>query len=195
MGYQFRSTLCLTFLAVLSFFAAAEPVQIFHKNIERQLGGTTTNALSVLQAALATFSSTAVPTTTAGEAAATTTGEAPAATTTDSGPQQANIRVDVAQPSLCSESALQFSSAYSVPTGTIVIQTETGWGDLGSIWNISANDGVKISDMHMPCQGSACTGITGNTETDGSIVENPDGSWSVYPVVPLMIFNLHPTGQ
>ncbi|KAL8826951.1 MAG: hypothetical protein Q9170_007206 [Blastenia crenularia] len=108
-----------------------------------------------------------------------TTAAASTAGPSQSASQQANIVVSVAQPSLCSESALQYSSAWSVPTGVIQIRTETGWGDEGSIWNISSNDGVKLADFHVPCQGSSCTGITGNIETDGSIKQNADGSWSM----------------
>lgn len=99
--------------------------------------------------------------------------------TPTSDPQQANIRVSVVQPSLCSTSALQYSSAWAVPTGVIDISTETGWGDKGSIWNISADDGVQLVDFKVPCQGSSCTGITGNVQKDGSITQNPDGSWSM----------------
>ncbi|KAL8774447.1 MAG: hypothetical protein Q9209_000820 [Squamulea sp. 1 TL-2023] len=115
--------------------------------------------------------------------AATNQDSGPTTTATDQSstakPRNANIRVSVAQPSLCSESALQFSSAYAVPTGRIIIQSETGWGEQGSVWNITANDGVELANFKVPCQGSACTGITGNKEDDGSIVKNPDGSWSM----------------
>lgn len=191
MRRLFQSCSGLAFLVITPFLITAEPIRLGHKHAaeldpilyRRQATATPSNPLDVLQAALSTFSTVPAPLTTqtpsstaVEDTPTTTTGDSPS-TTSDSGPQQANIRVSVAQPSLCSESALQFSSAYSVPTGVIVIQTETGWGDEGSVWNISANDGVQISDMHVPCQGSACTGITGNTETDGQITQNPDGSW------------------
>ncbi|KAI4184847.1 MAG: hypothetical protein L6R41_004482 [Letrouitia leprolyta] len=193
MRRLFQSCSGLAFLVITPFLITAEPIRLGHKHAaeldpilyRRQATATPSNPLDVLQAALSTFSTVPAPLTTqtpsstaVEDTPTTTTGDSPS-TTSDSGPQQANIRVSVAQPSLCSESALQFSSAYSVPTGVIVIQTETGWGDEGSVWNISANDGVQISDMHVPCQGSACTGITGNTETDGQITQNPDGSWSM----------------
>ncbi|KAL8627638.1 hypothetical protein Q9189_006661 [Teloschistes chrysophthalmus] len=89
------------------------------------------------------------------------------------------IQVSVSQPTLCSTSALQYSSKIPLATGVVIIQCETGWGDVGSIWNISTNNGVELKDLKVPCQGSACTGITGNTEVDGSITQNPDGSWSM----------------
>ncbi|KAL8724725.1 MAG: hypothetical protein Q9166_007786 [cf. Caloplaca sp. 2 TL-2023] len=159
---------------------------MFHVKRQTDPAATYTDALCVLSNALSTVPSSllpqttpppnAEPTTTANDSPKTATDESPT-TTSDTGPQKANIRVSVAQPSLCSESAHQFSSAYSVPTGTVVIQTETGWGDEGSIWNITTNDGVELTDFHVPCQGSACTGLTRNTEGDGSIVQNPDGSW------------------
>lgn len=90
----------------------------------------------------------------------------------------ANIQVSFVQPSLCSESVLQSSYSYAVSTGGIRIATEKErWGVEGSIRNITTNDGVQLNDFCVPCQGSACTGITGNTEEDRSIVKNADGSW------------------
>lgn len=191
MRCLFQSASGLAFLSITPFLIAAEPIRLGHKQAaelepmlhRRQAVATPSNALDVLQAALPTSTTAAAPSiaapsmsTAVDDSPTTTTGDSPS-TTSDTGPQQANIRVSVAQPSLCSESALQFSSSYSVPTGVINIQTDTGWGEEGSIWNITANDGVQISDMHVPCQGSACTGITGNTESDGQITQNPDGSW------------------
>ncbi|KAL8655973.1 MAG: hypothetical protein Q9226_002835 [Calogaya cf. arnoldii] len=108
-----------------------------------------------------------------------------AATTTavGSGGGPAQVKISVAQPTLCSASVLQFSSAYNVATGSVVIRTApeatSGWGELGSIWEISANDGVQLENFRVPCAGSSYTGITGNKEEDGSIVKNADGSWKM----------------
>lgn len=184
----------LAILLTSSSLVEADPVRLRHKDavevneghFKRQASASCTDALCVLSEALATFPSSLLPkstlkpqTTSPPQAKATTTAESPS-TTTDAATQQANIRVSVSQPSLCSESALQFSTvATALPTGFVDIQTETGWGDEGSIWNISASDGVDLTDFHVPCQGSACTGITGNTESDGKITKNPDGSWSM----------------
>ncbi|KAL8950010.1 MAG: hypothetical protein Q9222_003919 [Ikaeria aurantiellina] len=192
-------------LGAALFFAitssvAAEPLPHYHKRIvveadpilakRQDPASTCTDALCVFSYAEASISSASAATATKATkttgGTGTKTNNKPTATAAksssaakESASQQANIRVSVVQPSLCSESALQYSSAWSVPTGFIAIQSETGWGDEGSIWNISANDGVQLSDFHMPCQGSACTGITGNTEDDGSVKKNKDGSWSV----------------
>ncbi|KAL8662060.1 MAG: hypothetical protein Q9202_005034 [Teloschistes flavicans] len=184
----------LAILLTSSSLVEADPVRLRHKDavevneghFKRQASASCTDALCVLSEALATFPSSLLPkstlkpqTTSPPQAKATTTAESPS-TTTNAATQQANIRVSVSQPSLCSESALQFSTvATALPTGFVDIQTETGWGDEGSIWNISASDGVDLTDFHVPCQGSACTGITGNTESDGKITKNPDGSWSM----------------
>ncbi|KAI4101144.1 MAG: hypothetical protein L6R37_005112 [Teloschistes peruensis] len=163
-------------------------------HIKRQGAASCTNALCVFSEYLATasysHSSSQLPkatsqpdkvsspaTTSPPKTKATT---ASPTTTSVKAPDGVHIRVSVAQPKLCSESALQFSSvATAVPTGIVDIQSETGWGDEGSIWNISASNGVELSDFYVPCQGSACTGITGNTESDGKITKNPDGSWSM----------------
>ncbi|KAL8710171.1 MAG: hypothetical protein Q9220_005254 [cf. Caloplaca sp. 1 TL-2023] len=180
-------------LAITSTITA-EPIPQYHKRIiveenpvlpKRQAQPSCTDALCVFSEALESISSASLASVAATHtgASATDTGTASASATESSAQesvsQQANIRVSVVQPSLCSASALQYSSAWSVPTGVIDIQSETGWGDQGSIWNISANDGVKLTNFRVPCQGSACTGITGNTESDGKITQNADGSWSM----------------
>lgn len=172
-----RSSLSRSLLLLVAApsFAAADPIRfsygraadINHNLPKRQdPAASCTDALCVLSEALATLTTTPPSTTTAD----------PASTAAGRG---ANVRVSVAQPSLCSESALQFSSSWSVPTGIVQIHTETGWGVEGSIWNITANDGVQLANFRVPCQGSSCTGITGNKEGDGDIFENPDGSWSM----------------
>ncbi|KAL9010325.1 MAG: hypothetical protein Q9173_004734 [Seirophora scorigena] len=184
----------LALLIAASSLATADPLRVVHKragaadslHVKRQAtGAASLTALDILTAALPPIPSFLPQVTTTSsvdrpndDSASTTTGASPA-TTTDASPNGAYIRVEVVQPSLCSESALQFSSSWSVPTGTIDIQTESGWGEYGSLWNISANDGVQLKDFRVPCQGSACTGITGNKEEDGSITQNPDGSWSM----------------
>ncbi|KAL8930180.1 MAG: hypothetical protein Q9208_000797 [Pyrenodesmia sp. 3 TL-2023] len=115
------------------------------------------------------------PPTTTGRSSSTTTD----ASSGDDGGGRANLKVSIAQPSLCSESVLQFSSSYPVPTGKIRIRTDS-WGVEGTVWNITANDGVQLNDFIVPCQGSACTGITGNIpQEDGKIVKNADGSWTM----------------
>ncbi|KAL8790072.1 MAG: hypothetical protein Q9213_000774 [Squamulea squamosa] len=170
----------LAIIGAASSLVVAEPFQLSPQPIAKadavlfkrqDPAATCTDALCVLSHAQETMPSTTKqdngPTTTATDQSSTAK------------PRNANIRVSVAQPSLCSESALQFSSSYAVPTGQIIIQTETGWGEQGSVWNITANDGVELANFKVPCQGSACTGITGNKEEDGSIVKNPDGSWSM----------------
>ncbi|KAL8627500.1 hypothetical protein Q9189_006790 [Teloschistes chrysophthalmus] len=196
-------TKCLAVLLMVSSLAGADPVRLRRRDgmengavhIKRQGAASCSDALCVFSEFLATasysHSSSTLPIATLQPAkvssAATTSPPIPRATTTASPtttsidtPDGAHIRVSVAQPKLCSESALQFSSvATALPTGVVDIQTETGWGDEGSIWNISASNGVELSDFHVPCQGSACTGITGNTESDGKITKNPDGSWSM----------------
>lgn len=111
-------------------------------------------------------------------AAGTTTGGSPTATSGSS--DRGEILVSVEKPSLCSESAFQFSSSYSLPTDAILIQTESGgdgWGEEGSIWNITTSDGVELQDLKVPCAGSACTGINGNKREDGMITQNRDNSW------------------
>ncbi|KAL8692929.1 MAG: hypothetical protein Q9218_002130 [Villophora microphyllina] len=148
-------------------------------SIRRQATGSCKDALCVLTRAIAPTTTAAPATGTTVLLGATTTAESPS-TTSEAEPQGAGIRVSVAQPSLCFESALQFSTSQAFPTGYIDIETETGWGDQGSIWNISANHGVQLSDLRVPCQGSACTGVNGQApEQDGSITQNPDGSWSL----------------
>ncbi|KAL8640650.1 MAG: hypothetical protein Q9228_002452 [Teloschistes exilis] len=192
----------LAVLLTVSSLAGADPLRLRHRDrmendavhVKRQGAASCTNALCVFSEYLATasysHSSSQLPkatsqpdkvsspaTTSPPKTKATT---ASPTTTSVKAPDGAHIRVSVAQPKLCSESALQFSSvATAVPTGIVDIQSETGWGDEGSIWNISASNGVELSDFHVPCQGSACTGITGNTESDGKITKNPDGSWSM----------------
>ena len=115
----------------------------------------------------------------------TTTGTGTACdtpTSTVEAKERGDILVSVSQPSLCSESDLQLSSVYTaVPTGWLLVQTspdsDGGWGETGSIWNITTSNGVEMENLKVPCQGSACTGITGNRGTDGDIFQNPAGSW------------------
>ncbi|KAI4245564.1 MAG: hypothetical protein L6R40_002365 [Gallowayella cf. fulva] len=165
----------------------AEVVEVIHvKRQETTSTSTCTDAaaLCILNDALATFPSSILAklsTTTSTTSSQSSSTDTPT-TTSSSQAKGGIIQVTVVQPSLCSTSALQFSSAYSVPTGIIQIHAGSpnqGWGVEGSIWNITANDGVELNDFHVPCQGSACTGITGNKEEDGSIVKNPDGSWTM----------------
>lgn len=172
MHTLYQVSLGLALLVAASSLAAAGHVPISHERAgeanrlmgKRQAAPSCTDALCVFSEALATFPSSVLP--------------KPTPPPSGSDTRLANIQVSVAQPSLCSESVLQFSSSYAVPTGGIRIATETeGWGVEGSIWNISANDGVQLNDFRVPCQGSACTGIAGNREEDGSIVKNADGSW------------------
>ncbi|KAL8663363.1 MAG: hypothetical protein Q9168_008103, partial [Polycauliona sp. 1 TL-2023] len=153
----------------------------------------------ILGEALSTFPSSLRPKATPPPGAATTTAKDNDAPSTTAPPEASEsgtgggpfvVKVSVAKPSLCSESALQFSSSWPAPTGSLQIEAsgvsgEAQWGEEGSVWNISASDGVKLSDFRVPCQGSACTGITGNTEASGKITENPDGSWS-FTVTPNM---------
>lgn len=151
----------LALLVVASSLAAAGHVPVQHKRAgeadrllgKRQAAQSCADTLCASSDLLATVPSSLRPKTTAPPATTiapldsttSTTGES-SSTTTDAGSGdgggQADILVSVAQPSLCSESILQFSSSYSVPTGNIRIAAETeGWGVEGSIWNITANDG------------------------------------------------------
>ncbi|CAL5868291.1 uncharacterized protein PFLUO_LOCUS2515 [Penicillium psychrofluorescens] len=83
-----------------------------------------------------------------------------------------------APPSLCSASDYSYETKLAVPTGYIDIAGGgTGWGPEGSIWNISTGAGAKLTDMKAECQGSACTGISGNKDNSGKMIRRPDGSW------------------
>ena len=178
----------LAVLAVISTQVAAEPIHLHHKDVADALPAevhvkrqdpleSCSDALCALTRAegVATPSPTPPP----GNDGPTTT-KAPAAEETDDGGDGVIMVVSVVQPSLCSESDLQFSTVKTAAeTGRVQIRSETGWGETGSVWNISANTGVELKDFEVPCQGSACTGITGNTEVDGSIKKNDDGSWSM----------------
>ncbi|KAL8900031.1 MAG: hypothetical protein Q9207_005895, partial [Kuettlingeria erythrocarpa] len=174
-------------LVAASSLAAAGHVPLQSK---RQAAQNCADAPCASSEVLATVSSSLPPQTRASSTTTTTpldsstiTTSESSSTTTDAGSaggDLADILVSVAQPSLCSESVLQYSSSYAAPTGNIRIATETqGWGVEGSIWNITANDGVQLNNFSVPCQGSACTGITGNLEEDGNIVKNADGSWTM----------------
>ena len=193
------SSLCqsLVILVTAAWISAADPIRLQHRggadllHKRQDAAASCTDALCVFSEYLATVPSSLLPKSTKPPSATTTkppandqpttTTDKPSSTTAAdaAGGAGANIRVSVAQPSLCSESALQFSSSWSVPTGIIQIHSETGWGEEGSVWNISANDGVQLANFRVPCQGSACTGITGNQVGDGDIFKNPDGSWSM----------------
>ncbi|KAL8744032.1 MAG: hypothetical protein Q9184_008044, partial [Pyrenodesmia sp. 2 TL-2023] len=184
----------LALLVAASSLAVAGHVPIQHKRAgeahpllgKRQAAQSCADALCVSSEILAAVPSSLLPKTTAPPATTdtpldsptTTTGRSPNTTTGassgDDGGHGGHIIVSVAQPSLCSESVLQFSSSYSVPTGSIQIATGGSWGVEGSVWNITANDGVHLNDFRVPCQGSGCTGIRGNPEEDGKIVKNAD---------------------
>ncbi|KAL8813181.1 MAG: hypothetical protein Q9200_000448 [Gallowayella weberi] len=163
-------------LIAASTLVVAEPLGYRHKpaqvvevrHVKRQDSSTTGSSTTTSQ--------------TSGDQNPTTTTSSTSSSSSAAG-KGGIINVNVVQPSLCSEKALQFSSAYPVATGTIQIhtglQSDQGWGVEGSIWNITANEGVQLNDFRVPCQGSSCTGITGNKEEDGSIVKNADGSWTM----------------
>ncbi|KAJ5612213.1 hypothetical protein N7510_005407 [Penicillium lagena] len=83
-----------------------------------------------------------------------------------------------APPSICKSDNYEYKTKMAVPTGWINIVTGgTGWGTEGSIWNISTGDSAKLTDMKAQCQGSACTGITGNQDYSGKMIQRSDGSW------------------
>ncbi|KAL8989958.1 MAG: hypothetical protein Q9169_008240 [Polycauliona sp. 2 TL-2023] len=198
-------------LLAASSLTAAKPLVLSHRHaaeakpalVERQedpsshcttLVGAAIGAC-ILNEALATFPSSLQPQQTPAPGP-TTTDDSPT-TTAPPGEEESGtgggpfyVKVSVAKPSLCSESALQFSSSWPAPTGSLRISGsdvsgEAAWGEEGSVWNISASDGVKLENFRVPCQGSICTGITGNTEEDGKIEENDDGSWT-FTVTPNM---------
>lgn len=184
--HVFPSLVCL--LATSSRATAGVPFKLNHK---RQDTATSTSLrpLDILNAALATYPSSITgplatqfpqvnPVVQKQAAAGTTTGGSSTATSGSS--NRGDILVSVEKPSLSSESAIQFSSSYSLPTGTILIQTESGgdgWAEEGSIWSITTSNGVELKDPKVPCAGSACTGINGNKREDGMITQNPDKSW------------------
>ena len=58
--------------------------------------------------------------------------------------------VPVEKPSICSESALQFSSLYSLPTATLLIQIKSS-GD-GSICNITTSGGIELKNLKCPAR-------------------------------------------
>ncbi|KAL8733365.1 MAG: hypothetical protein Q9166_002189 [cf. Caloplaca sp. 2 TL-2023] len=87
---------------------AAEPLRIIHKRQAPTTTAAPRNALDVLREAGGTTGLAATTTGGGGDTPTTTSDDAPSATSESSG--QGNIRVSVVQPSLCSESALQFSS-------------------------------------------------------------------------------------
>ncbi|KAL8651301.1 MAG: hypothetical protein Q9226_004769 [Calogaya cf. arnoldii] len=159
----------LTLLLAASSLAAADPI----RRKRQDAAASCTDALCVFSEflATATTASSLLPQVTP-----------PPNPGENSGGGGANVvHVSVAQPSLCSESALQFSSSWSVPTGTVQIMKDpaqdAGWGDAGSTWNISASGGVKLENFRVPCQGSICKpGV--NQESDGKITQLPDGSWT-----------------
>ncbi|KAL8666202.1 MAG: hypothetical protein Q9202_001709 [Teloschistes flavicans] len=195
----------LTYWAALSSFATAahlkadplklrhEPVKILHKRQATGAAATTTAAAATTAVPSSSFepplaregvnvgtASSGIPIISSGNTPSrTTSGGTGAATGCTS--KVGQVVVSVSQPSLCSTSVLQYSSKIPLATGQVIIQCdpESGWGDVGSIWNLTTDNGVELKDLKVPCQGSACTGITGNTEVDGSIKQNPDGSWSM----------------
>ncbi|KAL8686708.1 MAG: hypothetical protein Q9218_006921 [Villophora microphyllina] len=204
MRCSLSSSTVIAYLAAISSLASAthlkagplkiqhEPVKLLHR---RQASGAaaSTTAAAASTVAATTAAPTATPTlagaverpvvihnTASGSSLlqllSTTTASGAAAGCTN---KQGNVVVSVSKPSLCSTSALQYSSKIPLPTGVLIIRNENGWGEEGSIWNITVDNGVELKDLKVPCQGSSCTGITGNTENDGSIKQNSDGSWSM----------------
>ena len=191
----------LTLLLAASSLAAADPIRLSHDHAgnlrkRQDAAESCTDALCVFSEALKTIPSSLMPQATPppnpDDAVVKGPGgdeqnDEPTTTTSSDGSSGGGggganvVHVSVSQPSLCSESALQFSSSWSVPTGSVQIMNDpaqdAGWGDVGSTWNISASGGVKLENFRVPCQGSICQPGVNQLE-DGKIIQQPDGSWS-----------------
>lgn len=85
-----------------------------------------------------------------------------------------------AVPTICKSDNFDYHTKMSVPTGYVRIKAGgNGWGEQGSIWNITIGAGAKLTDVKAACQGSACTGINGdgNEVNSGKMTQRKDGSW------------------
>lgn len=66
----------------------------------------------------------------------------------------------------------------SVPTGFLLIEAGyTGWGEPGSIWDVSTGSGASLTEMKASCQGSICAKGSPNRLDDGEVKQRADGSW------------------
>lgn len=76
-------------------------------------------------------------------------------------------------PSLCTVGQIAFSSTKVMPTGSFVIEGD--WGVAGSVWNLSASGGLKLSDFGSGGQAVAQYFVT---NPDGSVSFTvPSGGW------------------
>jgi len=84
----------------------------------------------------------------------------------------ANITVGPA-PSPCASSHYHWESDLSTPLGYIFLHVgPSGWGALGSQWNLSTGDGARLTGMAAVCSKSECPNAAA-----ASLAQRADGSW------------------
>ena len=136
-------------------------------------------------------------------AATSMTAAAPAATATSSlttadkldpkaaDTQTASITLEVAQPSRCLQSTIPYSSTFPVPLANVHVFADdaTGWGEIGSVWNFTASDDVRLNfttntDLQTGSVFSCQTPVecakqqaAQPVEPTDNFVHNADGSW------------------